>query len=228
MAMSDDTKWVAGVGVVIIIALGGALGSGVLHLSSNQTAMEGRLRGDITATEKRLADHIERVDNRLAEQIAQIDTRLRTVEDKTAPLGALEARLTSTIESSEGRLSQGQQDVEKRLTAQVDKIDGRLLKVESERTRLAEIVKSSSATTQWIWPSGEGPGAKVIADLQGKKVRWLPLGTDIEALKALEDKVIGIKHFAVPAWYSYFSVPYTIQPLVNAGRSDAETPPAVP
>ena len=99
MALSEDTQWGVGIGVVIL----GAIGSGVWYLSSNQTAMENRLRENITDTEERLAQRIERVDSRLTEQIAKVDTGLRAVEGETAPLAGLEARLTKTIESSETR-----------------------------------------------------------------------------------------------------------------------------
>ena len=231
MALSEDTNWVVGIGVVIL----GAIGSGVWYLSSNQTAMENRLRENITGTEERLAQRIERVDYRLTEQIAKVDSGLRTVESETAPLDGLEARLTKTIESSETRLSQGQQDVEKRLTAQIDKIDDRLLQVEGESARLTAIVKSSSAPTQWIGPFGKGTFAEVMANLQGGKVGELQSVTNIEALKALKDSGVDIKFFAVPAWNPYFNGPYMqaviealqkaeIEPVVNPDQATPEAP----
>ena len=231
MALSEDTQWGVGIGVVIL----GAIGSGVWYLSSNQTAMENRLRENITDTEERLAQRIERVDSRLTEQIAKVDTGLRAVEGETAPLAGLEARLTKTIESSETRLSQGQQDVEKRLTAQIEKIDDRLLQVEGQSARLTTIVKSSSAPTQWIGPSSKGAFAEMMANLQGRKVGELQTVTNIKVLKALKDSGIDIEYFAVPAWNQYFSGPYTeaviealqtpeIEPVVNPDQATPETP----
>ena len=193
MPMSEESRWVVGTGLALLLVLGG----GVTYLRSTQGDMEDRLTTALTATEDRLTQRIDQADKRLTkdfgevekglgEQIEKLDTALRTVEGETATLAGVETRLTQTIEASEARLSENLQNSEKRLTGRIDKIDDRLLKVEGESARLATLVKSEWAHGEVIWPLG----AEKFAELFTGEVQSV---ADVDALKAMQQTDIGVK-----------------------------------
>ena len=254
--MNENTRWIAGTGIVLLIAIVASVYTGVSHLTGLQTEMEHRLSENITGTGDRLAQRIERVDTRLTEdlhevegrlveQIAKIDTGLRTVEGETATLAGVEARLTQTIEASGTRLAQGLQETEQRLTSRIDKIDDRLLRVEGESARLTAIVKSSWTPGDAIWPVDKETVAKVIAakGLPADAIEsFKEKGFDIEVMKALEESGISVQLFAAPwanPWKWTFIHSGTINALQNKlekeavdaaadAMADTETAPKAP
>ena len=223
--MSENTRWIVGTGIVLLIAIIASVYTGVSHLTRLQGEMERRLSENITGTEERLAQRIERVDNRvtddlaevqarLGEQIGNVATDLRTVEGETAPLAGLELRLTETIQASETRLSREVQDAEKRLTARIDKIDDRLLEVEGESARLSAIVKSSWGPSEVSWPLEMGKIPEVmISDADTLAGEWI---------KAAKEGGVNVQWIGKPINYRFANAP-----LLNAYRQTLQKHPEV-
>lgn len=225
--MSDNTRWIVGTGIVLLIAIIASVYTGVSHLTGLQSEMERRLSEKITGTEERLAQRIERVDNRLAddlskvqaqlgEQIGNVATDLRTVEDETAPLADLADRLVETIESSEKRLSQDLQGTEKRLTARIDKIDDRLLKVEGESASLSAIVKSSWVSGEASWPLSR------YEEVSGYIAGGPDTPPDPEIMEAMKKAGINVQWIGKPMNYRFAN-----EPLLNAYRHTVQKHPDV-
>ncbi len=225
--MSENTRWIVGTGIVLLIAIITSVYTGVSHLIGLQTKMERRLSENITGTEERIAERIDRVDNRLTadvakvqvelgKQIGNVATDLRTVEGETAPLAGLEVRLTETIQGSETRLSREVQDAEKRLTARIDKIDDRLLKVEGESARLSTIVKSNWAPGEAIWPLGYGP----ISELMVSGTTPVATGEWKKAMETMKDAGINMQWIGKPVSYRAAN-----QPLLEAYRQTLQKHP---
>lgn len=206
--MSENTRWIVGTGIVLLIAIIASVYTGVSHLIGLQTQMEDRLSKNITGTEERIAERIDRVDTRLTtdvakvqvelgKQIGNVATDLRTVEGETAPLAGLEVRLTETIQGSETRLSREVQDAEKRLTARIDKIDDRLLKVEGESARLSTIVKNNWAPGEASWSFGYGP----VSELMVGGTTPVAVGEWKKALETMKDAGINVQWIGKPVSY---------------------------
>ena len=73
MATNENTRWIVGTGVVLVIAIVDAVGNGVWYLSSTQTTTEDRLTANITAAEGRLTQRIDQVDERLTGDLHEVE-----------------------------------------------------------------------------------------------------------------------------------------------------------
>ena len=196
MAISSDTKWIVGTGLL----LAGAIGAAVVYLTTTQTNMENRLTTALGATETRLSEDLDKAETRLGEQIAKIDTGLRTVEGETAILAGVETRLTEKIEATAKQLSENVRGAETRLTAQITSVRSRLREVEGETAKLAGMVESSATPTQWIWPTDKEAIAKMMAGgeifaSEGGKVQAV---ANPEAMDLLKGSGMKVDFFMTP------------------------------
>ena len=211
MAISSDTKWIVGTGLL----LAGAIGGAVVYLTTTQTNMENRLTTALGAAETRLSEDLNKVETRLGEQIAKLETGLRTVEGETAILAGVETRLTEKIETTAKQLSENIQGAETRLTAQITNVRTRLREVEGETAKLAGMVESSATPTQWIWPASKGTLAEVMhgmqeSTLEGGKVQTV---ANPEAMDFLKESGVKVDFFMTPVPVIH---PYTKGPFGKA------------